>query len=184
MRAAVAAGQPYAVAFIDVRMPPGWDGIETIGRIWNEFPDLQVVICTAYSDYSWDEIAKAVGNTDHVLVLKKPFDNVEVLQMAHALAKKWQLTQIAQSPDGGTRRARRAAHGGVAARQRGAGRRSRPSIPRRRRCCAIPRSASPKLFMAVRSRWRSSARRAAATSMPTAAFCELARRQPGERAKR
>ena len=95
VRAAVAAGKPYAVAFIDVRMPPGWDGIETIGHIWNEFPDLQVVICTAYSDYSWDEISKAVGNTDHVLVLKKPFDNVEVLQMAHALAKKWQLTQIA-----------------------------------------------------------------------------------------
>ncbi len=95
VRAAVAANAPYAVAFIDVRMPPGWDGIETIGHIWREFPDLQVVICTAYSDYSWDEIAKAVGNTDHVLVLKKPFDNVEVLQMAHALAKKWQLTQIA-----------------------------------------------------------------------------------------
>ena len=64
-------------------------------RIWKEFPDLQIVICTAYSDYSWDEISKAVGNTDHVLVLKKPFDNVEVLQMAHALSKKWQLTQIA-----------------------------------------------------------------------------------------
>ncbi len=95
VRAAVASGQPYAVAFMDVRMPPGWDGIETIGHIWNEFPDLQVVICTAYSDYSWDEISKAVGTTDHVLVLKKPFDNVEVLQMAHALAKKWQLTQIA-----------------------------------------------------------------------------------------
>ncbi len=95
VRAALAAGQPYAVAFVDVRMPPGWDGIETIGHIWKEFPDLQVVICTAYSDYSWDEIAKAVGNTDQMLVLKKPFDNVEVLQMAHALAKKWQLTQIA-----------------------------------------------------------------------------------------
>jgi len=95
VRAAVVAGKPYAVAFVDVRMPPGWDGVETIGHIWKEFPDLQVVICTAYSDYSWDEIAKAVGNTDHMLVLKKPFDNVEVLQMAHALAKKWQLTQIA-----------------------------------------------------------------------------------------
>lgn len=95
VRTAVAEGRPYAVAFIDVRMPPGWDGIETIGHIWQEFPDLQVVICTAYSDYSWDEITKAVGNTDHVLVLKKPFDNIEVLQMAHALAKKWQLTQIA-----------------------------------------------------------------------------------------
>ncbi|MEO8350673.1 MAG: response regulator, partial [Chthoniobacteraceae bacterium] len=96
VRAATAAGLPYAVAFVDVRMPPGWDGIETITHIWKEFPDLQVVICTAYSDYSWDEIAKAVGNTDHVLVLKKPFDNVEVMQMAHALSKKWQLTQIAR----------------------------------------------------------------------------------------
>ena len=95
VRAAVAAGAPYAVAFEDVRIPPGWDGIETITHIWSEFPDLQIVICTAYSDYSWDEIARAVGSNDQVLVLKKPFDNVEVLQMAHALAKKWQLTQIA-----------------------------------------------------------------------------------------
>jgi two-component system, cell cycle sensor histidine kinase and response regulator CckA len=95
-RAASTEGEPYAVAFVDVRMPPGWDGIETISRIWKEFPDLQIVICTAYSDYSWDEIAKSVGNSDQILVLKKPFDNVEVLQMAHALSKKWQLTHIAR----------------------------------------------------------------------------------------
>ncbi len=96
VRVACAKGEPYAVAFVDVRMPPGWDGIETVTRIWKEFPDLQIVICTAYSDYSWDEIAKSVGSTDQMLVLKKPFDNVEVLQMAHALTKKWQLTQIAR----------------------------------------------------------------------------------------
>jgi PAS domain S-box-containing protein len=96
VRTAVAEGHPYAVAFVDVRMPPGWDGVETISRIWKEFPDLQIVICTAYSDYSWDEIAKTVGNTDQMLVLKKPFDNVEVLQMAHALSKKWQLTHMAR----------------------------------------------------------------------------------------
>jgi PAS domain S-box-containing protein len=96
VREAVATGVPFAVAFVDVRMPPGWDGIETISRIWKEFPDLQIVICTAYSDYSWDQIAKSVGNSDQMLVLKKPFDNVEVLQMAHALSKKWQLTQIAR----------------------------------------------------------------------------------------
>jgi len=44
-------GDPFALAFVDVRMPPGWDGIETVARIWQEYPDLQVVICTAYSDY-------------------------------------------------------------------------------------------------------------------------------------
>ena len=96
VRTAVAEGNPYAVAFVDVRMPPGWDGVETISRIWKEFPDLQIVICTAYSDYSWDEIARTIGNTDQMLVLKKPFDNVEVLQMAHALSKKWQLTHMAR----------------------------------------------------------------------------------------
>ncbi|CAN5487370.1 hypothetical protein BH20VER3_BH20VER3_13110 [soil metagenome] len=95
VRAAAAKKLPYAVAFVDVRMPPGWDGIETISRIWKEFPDLQMVVCTAYSDYSWDDISKTIGQTDQMLVLKKPFDNVEVLQMAHALARKWELTQIA-----------------------------------------------------------------------------------------
>ena len=96
VRAAAAEGRPYSVAFVDVRMPPGWDGIETITHISKEFSDLQIVICTAYSDYSWNEIAKAIGNTDHVLVLKKPFDNVEVTQMAHALSRKWELTQTAR----------------------------------------------------------------------------------------
>ena len=95
VRAAAAEGRPYAVAFVDVRMPPGWDGIETIANIWREFPDLQVVICTAYSDYSWDQMTRTLGDSDHLLVLKKPFDNVEVVQMAHALAKKWDLTQLA-----------------------------------------------------------------------------------------
>jgi DNA-binding NtrC family response regulator len=48
----VKSSRPYAMAFIDVRMPPGWDGIETTAKIWEIDPELQVVICTAYSDYS------------------------------------------------------------------------------------------------------------------------------------
>ena len=54
-------GRPYALAFVDVRMPPGWDGIETISRLWAADPDLQVVICTAYSDYSWDQVAERLA---------------------------------------------------------------------------------------------------------------------------
>jgi two-component system cell cycle sensor histidine kinase/response regulator CckA len=96
VRAAAAEGRPYSLAFVDVRMPPGWDGIETITHISREFTDLQFVICTAYSDYSWNEIAKTIGNTDNVLLLKKPFDNLEVTQMAHALGRKWELTQMAR----------------------------------------------------------------------------------------
>ena len=59
LRDAHARGRPYALAFVDVRMPPGWDGIETINQLWRVDPDLQVVICTAYSDHSWSEIIGA-----------------------------------------------------------------------------------------------------------------------------
>ncbi|HUR46907.1 MAG TPA: response regulator [Candidatus Saccharimonadales bacterium] len=97
VRKSLEADQPYALAFVDVRMPPGWDGVETIARIWQIYPELQVVICTAYSDYSWEDITRKFGHSDNVLILKKPFDNIEVLQMAHALTKKWFLTQQAKS---------------------------------------------------------------------------------------
>jgi PAS domain S-box-containing protein len=88
--------RPYSVAFVDVRMPPGWDGIETIQRIWQADPDIQVVVCTAYSDHSWEEINAKLGQSDSLLILKKPFDNVEVLQIAHALCKKWLVTSEAK----------------------------------------------------------------------------------------
>src|SRR5581483_2929551 len=88
---AAQAGRPFAMAFVDVRMPPGWDGVETITRIWKDNPDLQVVICTAYSDYSWEEMIGHIGKSDNLLILKKPFDNIEVLQLAHALTQKWAL---------------------------------------------------------------------------------------------
>ena len=87
--------EPYAVAFIDVRMPPGWDGVKTISKIWDIYPDLQIVICTAYSDYSWQELFNKFGNTDKLLILKKPFDNIEVRQLTQTLSKKWELNIIA-----------------------------------------------------------------------------------------
>ena len=87
--------KPYSVAFVDVRMPPGLDGVETISRIWAINPDLQIVICTAYSDYSWDDLFCKFGNTDKLLILKKPFDNIEVRQLTYTLSKKWELNRIA-----------------------------------------------------------------------------------------
>jgi two-component system cell cycle sensor histidine kinase/response regulator CckA len=96
VEAAVKAGRPFAMAFVDVRMPPGWDGVETAARIWEVCPDLQVVICTAYSDYSWDEMAAKLKNSDRLVILKKPFDTVEVLQLANALTEKWRLHQEAR----------------------------------------------------------------------------------------
>jgi diguanylate cyclase (GGDEF)-like protein len=82
---------------MDVRMPPGWDGIETISRIWQQFPYTEMVICTAYSDYAWDDIVARLGNTDKLLFLSKPFDAIAVKQMALTLIKKWNLGQQARN---------------------------------------------------------------------------------------
>jgi EAL domain-containing protein (putative c-di-GMP-specific phosphodiesterase class I) len=96
VRRACASNRPYAVAFIDVRMPPGMDGIDTTARIWQLDPCIQIVICTAYSDHSWEQILRKLGRSDRLVVLKKPFDNIEVLQLADTLTQRWQSAQIMQ----------------------------------------------------------------------------------------
>lgn len=93
---ALQEGRPYAMAFVDVRMPPGWDGVETTAHIWQKYPDLQVVICTAYSDYSWEEMLNKLGYSDRLVILKKPFDSIEVLQLAVSMSEKWRLYQQAK----------------------------------------------------------------------------------------
>lgn len=96
LQAALRQGKPFNVAFVDMRMPPGWDGMQTIQRLWEADPNLQVVICTAYSDYSWEEISRKFGMTDQLLILKKPFDPAEVSQLAASLSEKWSLKRKAQ----------------------------------------------------------------------------------------
>lgn len=88
-------GRPYALAFTDMRMPPGWDGLETIEKLWAVDPNLQIALCTAYSDYSWEAMAERLEFGDQLLILKKPFDTLEIRQMANALTWKWQLAQDA-----------------------------------------------------------------------------------------
>lgn len=94
VRQSLAEARPYQLAFVDIRMP-GIDGVETIERLWQLDPALQVVICTAYADYSWDELTRRLGHTDKLLVLKKPFDSIEVTQMASTLCEKWFLARQA-----------------------------------------------------------------------------------------
>ena len=94
-RRATADGNPYAVAFVDMRMPPGWDGIQTCLKLWSADPSLQVVLCTAHSDYSWQQTIDLLGASDRFLILKKPFDTAEVRQLALALSVKWSLARQA-----------------------------------------------------------------------------------------
>ena len=90
-------GHPYAVAFVDMRMPPGWNGIETIEQLWKVDPALETVICTGFIDFSADDILRRLRRTDQVLLLKKPFDEIEVRLLAFALSEKWQLAREARS---------------------------------------------------------------------------------------
>ncbi len=87
---------PFALAFVDVRMPPGIDGVQTIKGLWAIDPDLEVVISTAYSDYSWEQLRAQLEQADWLLVLKKPFDTIEVLQLTKALTRKWKLERDAE----------------------------------------------------------------------------------------
>src|SRR5271167_1620905 len=91
---ALIEGRPYAMAFVDMRMPPGWDGLKTIERLWATDPDVQVVICSAHTDYDWTEVVERLGHSDKLLVLRKPAEPIEVLQCATALSRKWENDRL------------------------------------------------------------------------------------------
>lgn len=96
VKKALVEKNPYALGFIDIRMPPGWDGIETIRKMWEIDRNMQMVICSAYSDYSWENITEELTSTGNLLILKKPFEVIEILQVASALTQKWLLNQQIQ----------------------------------------------------------------------------------------
>ena len=87
---AVANDDSYALAFVDMRMPPGWDGVETILRLWAVDPNIQMVLCSAYSDYSWEEIVQKLGISDKLLMIRKPFDANSVRQLTLAITSRWE----------------------------------------------------------------------------------------------
>jgi len=91
VRQALAEDRPYAVVFVDMRMPPGWDGIRTIREIHRLDRFVQIVVVTAYSDIPIGEVVARVGFTDRLLYLKKPFDEEEILQLADSLSMRWNL---------------------------------------------------------------------------------------------
>ena len=89
-------GNEYSVALIDVRMPPGMDGIETAKRIWQIYPELPIVLCTAYSDYGWEHISQELPQVDQLLILKKPFEPLELRQIVASQVSRWHLNRLAQ----------------------------------------------------------------------------------------
>ncbi len=94
---ALREGKPYALIFLDIRMPPGWDGVITLEHIWKIDKKVQVVLCSAHSVYSWKEVVDKFGKKDNLLILKKPFDTTVVTQIALALTEKYLVERNAET---------------------------------------------------------------------------------------
>lgn len=81
--------QPFSVVFTDVRMPPGFDGVSLIQQIWAVAPRTHVVIMTAFSDYTWEDLIERLGWSDRLIILRKPFDSITIRQLAVMLTWRW-----------------------------------------------------------------------------------------------
>jgi CheY-like chemotaxis protein len=90
---------PYSLVFMDVRMPPGIDGVEAAGRIRKLDPHIEIVIMTAYSDYNLEEIVDKVGNPDRLLYFHKPFHSQQIKHLASSLTQHWTLEQKRRQQD-------------------------------------------------------------------------------------
>ncbi|HWB75317.1 MAG TPA: response regulator [Nannocystaceae bacterium] len=91
VRESLAEGRRFSLAFVDMRMPPGCNGIETIKAVWSVDPAVHVVLCTAYSDFTWATVLAEVGTGAGIHLMRKPFDAEQVRVFAQVLAKKWLL---------------------------------------------------------------------------------------------
>lgn len=88
------AGVPFALAFVDMRMPPGINGVETIEKIWEVDPDIQCIICSAYSDQNMQNTYNRLMKHEQFLFLRKPFDISEVKQLGIAMTEKWNTMNL------------------------------------------------------------------------------------------
>jgi two-component system NtrC family sensor kinase len=87
-RTAIERNAPFDVAFVDMKMPPGPNGVETTRRLWSIDPVLQVVLCTAYRDFRWAEVMEFLGSTANLHLLRKPFSPAQARHIAGVLAAK------------------------------------------------------------------------------------------------
>jgi len=80
-------GRPYDLVFLDYRMPPGWNGVQTLRHLRKLAPSWWVVLCSAYSDYSWEAIIQEFGESSQLKELRKPFNGQHLRQLALTLTE-------------------------------------------------------------------------------------------------
>lgn len=91
LQSSLAEEEPYALAIVDIQEPGDWNGLAIIQKIRAIDPDIELIICSTYTDDSWLEIAEELGICDKYLFLNKPFRVSEIKQMVKNLAAKWRL---------------------------------------------------------------------------------------------
>ncbi len=89
-----AKGIRYPLAFVDMRMPPGWDGLETVEKLREIDDDMFFTIVTAYSDHTYETIIDRLGPSAPVRILYKPFDPSEIYEMAYKIVSKWNENHV------------------------------------------------------------------------------------------
>lgn len=87
-------GIRYPLAFVDMRMPPGWDGLETVEKLREIDEDMFFTIVTAYSDHTYETIIDRLGPSAPVRILYKPFDPSEIYEMAYKIVSKWNENHV------------------------------------------------------------------------------------------
>lgn len=90
-------GRPFALAFMDINMPPGMDGVDTALKILERISHIQIVLVSAYSDYSWEDLYRRFGETPRLLYLSKPFDTTVVKQLAMVLTCRWSMDTLSRT---------------------------------------------------------------------------------------
>ena len=81
------------VAFVDLSLSPGIDGVQTAKGLRELSQEVQLVLCTSSTHYTWEDVLGELGGGDNLLILRKPFESAEIRQMALALSKKYLLAQ-------------------------------------------------------------------------------------------
>jgi len=91
VKQAIEAGNPIAVAYLDLRMPPGWDGVETTHKIREFDKDVEIVIMTAYTNRPLSDIVFNIELLHKLLYVRKPFAREEIQQTTISLVEKWNV---------------------------------------------------------------------------------------------
>lgn len=97
VKAAIEAGAPYAIVFLDIRMPPGMDGIEAAQKIRLLDPNVNIVIVTGSVSPAPENLGKQIPPADKVFFFQKPFHAMECRQLAAALCGKWHADMALRS---------------------------------------------------------------------------------------